>query len=217
MSKLQILLADDHKVMREGLRMLINAQPDMEVVGEADNGQRAIALTQKLQPDLIVMDISMPELNGLKATDRLRHLYPHIKILTLTRHADNAYLQQMLKAGASGYVLKQSASEELVRAIRAAVAGQKYLDPALTNQLVAKVIGRNSSRSSAAENTLSQREEEVLRCIAWGFLNKEIAGRLEISIKTVEAHKANAMQKMGMKSRIDIVRYALLRGWMEDA
>ena len=217
MSKLQILLADDHKVMREGLRLLINAQPDMEVVGEADNGQRAVALTQKLQPDLIVMDISMPELNGLKATEKLRHLYPHLKILTLTRHTDNGYLQQMLKAGASGYVLKQSASEELVRAIRAVVAGQKYLDPALTNQLVAKVIGRGSSRSSPAENTLSQREEEVLRCIAWGFLNKEIAGRLEISIKTVEAHKANAMQKMGMKSRIDVVRYALLRGWMEDA
>ena len=217
MSKLQILLADDHKVMREGLRMLINAQPDMEVVGEADNGQRTVALMQKLQPDLIVMDISMPEMNGLKATEKLRHLYPRIKILTLTRHTDDGYLQQMLKAGASGYVLKQSASEELVRAIRAVVAGQRYLDPALTNQLVAKVIGRGSSRSSPAENTLSQREEEVLHCIAWGFLNKEIAGRLEISIKTVEAHKANAMQKMNMKSRIDIVRYALLRGWMEDA
>src|SRR3954452_14071217 len=132
MGKLQILLADDHKVMREGLRMLINAQPDMEVVGEADNGQRTVALTQKLQPDLVVMDISMPELNGLKATEKLRHMCPRIKILTLTRHTDDGYLQQMLKAGASGYVLKQSSSEELVRAIRAVVSGQRYLDPALT-------------------------------------------------------------------------------------
>ena len=217
MSRLQILLADDHKVMREGLRMLINAQPDMEVVGEADHGQGAIALLQKLQPDLIVMDISMPELDGLEATERLQGLHPHIKILTLTRHTDKEYLQQMLKAGASGYVLKQSVSEELVRAIRAVAAGQTYVDPALTDQLVAKIIGKGSSRSSHAENTLSQREEEVLRCIAWGFLNKEVASHLEISVKTVEAHKAHAMQKIGMKNRIDIVRYALLRGWMKDA
>jgi two-component system, NarL family, response regulator NreC len=216
MNRLQILLADDHKVMREGLRMLINAQPDMEVVGEADHGQGAIALLQKLQPDLIVMDISMPELDGLEATERLQGLHPHIKILTLTRHTDKGYLEQMLKAGASGYVLKQSVSEELVRAIRAVAAGQTYVDPALTDQLVAKVIGKGSSRSSHAESTLSQREEEVLRCIAWGFLNKAIASRLEISVKTVEAHKAHAMQKMGMKNRIDIVRYALLRGWLQN-
>lgn len=216
MSRLQILLADDHKVMREGLRMLINAQPDMEVVGEADHGQGAIALLQKLQPDLIVMDISMPELDGLEATERLQGLHPHIKILTLTRHTDKEYLQQMLKAGASGYVLKQSVSEELVRAIRAVAAGQTYVDPALTDQLVAKIIGKGSSRSSHAENTLSQREEEVLRCIAWGFLNKEVASHLEISVKTVEAHKAHAMQKIGMKNRIDIVRYALLRGWLQN-
>ncbi len=216
MGKLRILLTEDHKVMREGLRLLINAQSDMEVVGEADNGRCAILLSQELEPDVVVMDVTMPELNGLKATEELRRLCPRIKILVLTRHADNGYLQPMLAAGASGYALKQSASEELVRGIRAVVAGQRYLDPGLTNQLVDKVLGKNPSGRSAVESTLSQREEEVLRSVAWGFLSKEIAARLEISVKTVEAHKANAMQKMDMKSRTDIVRYALLRGWMEN-
>lgn len=216
MYKLRILLADDHRVMREGLRLLINAQPDMEVIGAADNGRAAIADTQALRPDLVIMDITMPEVNGLKATEQICEVCPGAKIMALTRHSDNGYLQQMLAAGASGYALKQSAPEELIHGIRTVVAGHKYLDPALTNQLVGTVYGRNTSRRLPPENSLSQREEEVLRLIAWGFLNKEIGGQLQISVKTVEAHKANAMQKMGMNSRVDIVRYALLRGWMEN-
>lgn len=216
MHKLRILLADDHKMLREGLRMLINAQADMEVAGEAENGRLAIALTRKLLPDVVVMDISMPEINGLKATESLKWLSPGIEILILTRHADDGYLQQMLQAGASGYVLKQSASEELVRAIRAVAAGQTYLDPAVTDQIVGHTVVGHAARGLAAGKTLSQREEEVLRFIAWGFLSKEVAGRLNISIKTVETHKANAMQKMGLTSRIDIVRYSLMRGWLQD-
>lgn len=216
MKKLRIVLAEDHKVMREGLRLLIDAQSDMEVVAEADDGRCAIRLAEKMQPDLVVMDITMPEMSGLKATQEVLRVCPQSKVLALTRHTDNGYLQLMLASGASGYVLKQSASDQLVQGIRAVVAGQTYLDPALSTQLVGTLLGRTPSRRSAAENSLSQREEEVLRCVAWGFLSKEIAGRLDISIKTVEAHKANAMQKMGMKSRIDIVRYALLRGWMEN-
>jgi DNA-binding NarL/FixJ family response regulator len=216
MSKLRIILADDHKIIREGLRMLVNSQADMEVVGEADNGRIAITLTHELQPDVVVMDVSMPELNGLKATEKLKELFPSIKILTLTRHMDEGYLKQLLEAGASGYVLKQSASEELVRAIHAVVNGQTYLDPAMMEQFVGNVIGRRAARGSPAKGDLSPREEEVLRLIAWGHLSKEVAARLQISIKTVEAHKTNGMQKLGMKSRIDLVHYALLQGWLKD-
>ncbi|HEV7377909.1 MAG TPA: response regulator transcription factor [Pyrinomonadaceae bacterium] len=216
MSKLRIILADDHKIMREGLRMLVNAQADMEVVGEADNGRMAITLTQELKPDVVVMDVSMPELNGLRATEKLKELFPGIKVLTLTRHMDEGYLKQLLEAGASGYVLKQSASEELVRAIHAVVNGQTYLDPAMMEQFVGNVIGRRAARGSPAKGDLSPREEEVLRLIAWGHLSKEVAARLQISIKTVEAHKTNGMQKLGMKSRIDLVHYALLQGWLKD-
>jgi two-component system response regulator NreC len=216
MGKLSILLADDHKMVRNGLRTVIETQPDMAVVGEADNGHVAVSLAKQLQPDVVVMDVSMPELNGLKATEQLKGLCPGIKILTLTRHTDAGYLQQLLAAGASGYVLKQSASDELVRAIRIVAAGRCYLDPAITDQVVDRVVGKRAARGDPAGKHLSQREEEVLRLLAWGCLNKEIADRLHISIKTAESHKANAMIKMGMKSRIDIVRYALLQGWLND-
>jgi len=216
MSKLCILLADDHLMVRDGLRMLINAQPDMAVVGEAANGRAAVSLARQLQPDVIVMDIAMPELNGLKATEQLKALDSNIKILTLTRYADDAYLHPLVKAGINGYVLKQSASEELVRAIRAVAAGKSYFDPAIVERMVGSAAGKRPLRGIPADRTLSPREEEVLRLSAWGYLNKEIAARLQISIKTAEAHKSNAMTKIGMKSRIDIVRYALLNDWLED-
>jgi DNA-binding NarL/FixJ family response regulator len=162
------------------------------------------------------MDISMPELNGLKATERLKKLCPEIKVLTLTRHADDAYLRQLLKAGASGYLLKKSASGELVRAIRVVSAGDTYLDPTLTTQVVANAFGKFGGRAAQADKELSEREQEVLRLIAWGYAIKEIAARLSLSVKTVEVYKARAMEKMGMKNRIDIVRYALLKGWLQD-
>jgi two-component system, NarL family, response regulator NreC len=213
---LRIILADDHSLIREALSLLINAQSEMEVIGEADNGRSAVLLTQQLQPDLVLMDVTMPELSGLDATKELRGTHQEVKILALTRHASSAYLQSMLQAGANGYALKQSTSGELMRGIHAVIAGQTYVDPALNTQLVCKMLGKNRGRRSLHDNSLSPREEEVLRHVAWGFLSKEIAGRLDISMKTVEAHKANAMQKMHMKSRTDIVRYALLRGWMEN-
>ena len=157
----------------------------------------------------------MPELNGLQATERLREEFPQVRVLTLTRHTDKGYLQQLLKAGASGYVLKQSASAELVRAIRAVAAGQTYLDPAITERVVGNYVGKSALRGEAP-GALSEREEEVLRMIACGYSNKEVAARLQISVKTVEAHKAGATRKLGMKSRIEIVRYALLQGWLQD-
>jgi DNA-binding NarL/FixJ family response regulator len=215
-STLRILLADDHKVMREGLRMVLGREPNMEVVGEANNGAEAIRLAQQLQPDIVIMDVSMPELNGLKATEALSASTPETKVLILTRHGDASYVQRLLQAGANGYVLKQSAAEELVRAIRRIVAGQKYLDPAVTDQIISTInAGAGSGRASNGH--LSRREEDVLRFVALGFLSKEIAARLGISIKTVETHKTNAMIKTGLKNRIGIVRYAMLQGWLQDA
>ncbi len=215
MNKLRVVLADDHSIMRKGLRLLVNEQADMEVVGEADNGREAIAVAQRLHPDVVVMDVSMPELNGLKATEKLKELCPETKILTLTRHSDDGYLQQLLQAGSSGYVLKQSDPDELVRAIHAVANGQIYLDPAVAGTVVNK-LGRHVARGMPPGKKLSGREEEVLHLIAQGYLSKEVAARLQISIKTVEAHKANGMEKMGMKNRIDLVRYAMLQGWLQD-
>lgn len=216
MSKLRIFLADDHEMLREGLKLLINSQPDMECCGEASDGRMAVERARELLPDIVVMDVSMPELNGLQATKRLKSACPQVKVLTLTRHADDGYLQQLLKAGVSGYVLKQSASTSLLYAIRAIAKGNIYLDPAIAQKVVGTYVGKSVSKGAHSPNELSDREQEVMRMIAWGYSNKEIAARLELSVKTVEVHKANGMRKLGMKSRIDIVRYAILQGWLQD-
>ncbi|MDQ2936531.1 MAG: response regulator transcription factor [Acidobacteriota bacterium] len=217
MNRLRILLAEDHETIRDGLKLLINSAPDMETVGVAENGRIALKLASELLPDVVVMDISMPELNGLAATKKLKHDCPQVKVVILTRHSDDGYLQQLLQAGASGYVLKQSKSDELLRAIRAVVTGQTYLDPAITAKVVTQVAGgRRAHRGPSANANPSDREAEVLRLIAWGHINKEIAARLNLSVKTVEVHKANGMRKMGLRSRVDIVRYALLQGWLQD-
>jgi DNA-binding NarL/FixJ family response regulator len=216
-TKLRILLADDHATVREGVKMIINAQADMQVVAEAADGRSAVAEAQALRPDVVVMDVSMPRLNGLKATEALKECCPDIKVLALTRHQDDGYLQQLLRAGASGYVLKQSRPAELLQAIRAIGAGGSYLDPAVAGRVIGDYGRRRQPLPSPpGAGTLSSREGEVLRLIAWGYSNKDIAGRLDLSVKTVETHKANAMHKLQMRSRIDIVRFALLQGWLED-
>ncbi|HET6975578.1 MAG TPA: response regulator transcription factor [Pyrinomonadaceae bacterium] len=217
MNKLRILLAEDHETIRDGLKLLLNSQSDMEVVGEADNGRAALHLAEQFLPDVVVMDISMPELNGLQATKKLKEKYPRVKVLILTRHAEPVYLQELLQAGASGYVLKQSKSEELIRAILAVAAGQAYLDPAITESAVIQLRESGPvTRGVSPQANLTAREADVLRLIALGYINKEVAARLNLSIKTVEAHKSNAMNKMGMKSRVDIVRYAMLQDWLKD-
>jgi DNA-binding NarL/FixJ family response regulator len=216
MNKLRVLLADDHEMMREGLKLLVNRQTDMETVGETDNGREAVELARELKPDVVVMDISMPEMNGLKATEKLKALCPEIRILTLTLHADDAYLRKLLKAGASGYLLKKSASGELVRAIRSVSAGDIYLDPSMTGRVLSDALGKRAAGGPPLDKELTGREEEVLRLLAWGYAHKEIAARLDISVKTVEVYKTRAMEKMGMKNRIDVVRYALLQGWLQD-
>lgn len=214
--KLKILLAEDHQTVREGIKLLVNAQPDMEVIGEAGDGELAIKEAVKLKPDVVVMDITMPNMNGLRATKKLRALDGGIKILTLTRHTDDGYLKQLLAAGASGYVLKQSAPTELINAIRTVAAGNAYLDPSLTRKVMGGYVNRADSQRGENKAEITDREAEVLRLISFGFSNKEIGTQLDLSVKTVEAHKANAMRKLGITSRIDIVKYAILRDWLHD-
>jgi DNA-binding NarL/FixJ family response regulator len=214
---LRILLADDHVTVRHGLKLLIDSQPDMKVVSEASDGQVALQRALDLKPDVVVMDISMPGMNGLVATRQLKQLQPDAAIVTLTRHSDDAYLQELLRAGVSGYVLKQSAPAELIQAIRAAAAGGQYLDSSLTSRVTAGFLAREGKPLGKAGVTVSQRESDVLRLIASGYSNKEIAAQLNLSVKTIEAHKANAMRKLGLSGRIDIVKYAVLQGWLNNA
>jgi DNA-binding NarL/FixJ family response regulator len=213
---LRVFLAEDHEMVREGLKALVNSQPDMEVVGEAGDGRAAVAGAIDLRPDVIVMDISMPKMNGLEATEKLKASCPQVKVLTLTRHTDIGFMQKLFGAGASGYVLKQSASSELIRAIRAIVAGNNYLDPVVTAKVMSGYAAKPSSLLDKKRVDLSAREEDVLKKVAWGYSNKEISAQLDISVKTVEAHKANAMKKLELRSRIDVVRFALLQGWLKE-
>ena len=213
---LRILLADDHVTVRHGLKLLIDSQPDMNVVSEVSDGEAALRGALELKPDVVVMDISMPGMNGLAATKKLKQQQPNAAIITLTRHSDDAYLQELLRAGALGYVLKQSAPAELLQAIRAAAAGKAYLDSTLAKRVTSGFLAREG-RTNEAGAVLTDREAEVLRRIASGYSNKETAARLSLSVKTVESHKANAMRKLGLKGRIDIVKYALLQGWLHGA
>lgn len=210
------MLVEDFQTVRDGIRLFLDSEADMEIVSEVDNGAEAIAKFREVDPDIIVMDISMPELNGLKATQRIKKITPDIKIIILTRHKETAYLQQLINAGVSGYVLKQSSSTELVRAIRAVSNGNSYIDPALTDKVFGSYVRRSILLRGELKAELTDRESEVLRQIAWGYSNKEIAHSLDLSVKTIEAHKANAMKKMNFLSRIDIVRYAILQGWLEE-
>jgi two-component system, NarL family, response regulator NreC len=214
--KLRILLADDHPILRQGLRVLIDSQPDMEVVAEATNGAETVEKARACSPDVVIMDIGMPETNGAEAAESLKHETPGTKILALTVHEDPGYLTQMLKAGASGYVLKRAAADELIEAIRAVAAGGRYLDPSLTARFAMNQFGRQEADAGQAHPPLSKREQDVMRLIAWGYTNKEIAAALRISVKTVETYKARLMVKLDLRSRVDIVRYALRQGWLDE-
>jgi len=210
------MIAEDHATVREGMKLLINAQPDMEVIGEASDGLMAIQHAQAMLPDIVLMDVSMPGATGFQATEKLNQTCPQVKVVALTRHRDKAYLQQLVRAGADGYVLKQSPADELLRAIRAVAEGGQFLDPAMTGTVMAEYAGEQSVSSVAGHSWLSKREVEVLKLIAWGYSNKEIGAHLDISVKTVEAHRANAMRKLDLHSRINIVRFALTQGWLKE-
>ena len=213
MNAIRLVLADDHATIREALKLLLSVQPDLQVVGEAEDGQQAVDAAVALRPDVLLMDVSMPGMNGLQATAAVKQRAPSVKVLPLTRHAEESYLGELLRAGASGYALKQSSSVELVNAIRTVASGRPYLDPALIGGLLGLFV---QGRTVRKPPDLTPRETEVLQLTAWGHSNKEIASRLGLSVKTVEVHKTNGMRKLGMTSRLQLVRFALLRGWFQD-
>mgnify|MGYP002625182589 CR=1 FL=1 len=207
MPKIKLVLADDHAVVRSGLRMLLQAQPDMEIVGEAESGTQALAQVRNLRPDVILMDIQMPGMNGIEATRQIKEAYADTAVLALTMHEDDQYFFEMLQAGASGYLPKRAAPDELVRAIRTVSRGEVFLYPSLATRLVQSYVGGDAGEDSVAlVSDLTPREREVLVLIAEGLTNPEIAEELLISVKTVDRHRGNIMGKMNMQRRLDLVR-----------
>ena len=215
-TSLRILIADDHATVRQGLKLLIDSQSDMTVVGEAADGHGVLQQAKALKPDIVVMDISMPGMSGLAATRTLKLEQPEVSIVGLTRHDDDTYVDELFRAGASGYVLKQSAPAIFLQAIRAVAAGGIYVDAAMTSRIADGLLAGAPEVSRESRATISERESDVLRLTAVGHSNKEIAAQLKISVKTVEVHKTNAMRKLGLTGRVDIVRYGVLQGWLYD-
>ena len=210
-----IMLADDHPVVLAGVKALLDAAGEMTLVGEATTGPAALELIRQRQPDIAVIDISLPKLHGLDLAHAVAEECPAVKLLVLTVHEDRAYVQPLLQAGVRGYLLKRSAAEELIRAIRAIADGGIYIDPAVAENALGEP-GRSAKGEHSDQQELSQREGEVLRLTARGYSNKEIASRLEVSIKTVETHKARALEKLGIRTRSEIVRYGVAHGWLDD-
>ncbi|HJV46332.1 MAG TPA: response regulator transcription factor [Bacillota bacterium] len=214
---IQVLVADDHAIVRSGLSMLINAQEDMEVVGAAADGGEAVDLALKLHPNIILMDLSMPPgENGLSATMRLRELAPDVEVLVLTMHDDEEYLFRVLQAGASGYILKSAPDNDLITAIRTVYKGAAYLYPSATKSLIQEFLQRvQKGEDTDYFNVLTEREREILVLIAKGYANKEIAEKLCVSVKTVETHKTKIMEKLQLKTRPELVRYAMKKGLLD--
>lgn len=218
MSKIRIILADDHAVLRTGLKTFLNTQPDMEVVAEAADGGETIIKSSELLPDIVLMDITMPGLSGLEATRKIKERNPEVKVLVLTMHEDEGYLHRMLRAGADGYVPKKAADTELLAAIRATHRGEHFIHPSMTAGIIAELRGDKKVASLnpvQAGEILSQREQEVLRLLAMGHTSQEIADRLYLSVKTVETHKARLKTKLGFRGRAELVRYAIQIGLLD--
>jgi two-component system, NarL family, response regulator NreC len=216
MPKISILIVDDHAILRAGLRMLINAQPDMEVVSEAMDGHEALRKAREKKPDVALMDITMPKISGLRALEQLRQVCPHTRILVLTMHDDAAYARSVLAAGGSGYIVKRAADSDLLAAIRAVYQGRLFLDPTLAGSLVQDLLGKKASfgpaDGAAPRSLLSPREREVLRLLAQGYTNQQAAKWIVVSVKTVETYRARIAQKLGLHSRAELTRYALESG-----
>jgi DNA-binding NarL/FixJ family response regulator len=212
MKKIKVILADDHTMLRAGLRALLNAEPDIEVIGEAGNGEEAIELTQSLKPDVLVLDLNMPGGGGLSALKKLKQLGVNTKVLVLTMYNEERYLFQVLQHGGAGYVLKTSADTDLLDAIRTVQQGDAYLYPGATKLLLRGYLSRRDDEERAA---LSDREEEVLRLTAEGFTSQEIGEKLGISAKTVDTYRSRLMEKLGLRHRSELVRYALKHGILE--
>ena len=213
--KTRIILADDHPIVLNGLRNLVQAENDLDLIGEASSGITALNLIRETRPDVAVIDISMPELNGIALTRRLANEMPLVRVLVLTLHEDLAFVRQAMQAGVRGYVLKRSAAECLIQAIRAVVAGGVYVDPAIANRM----IGANPKRwqnASAIGPDLTEREAGVLKLVALGFTNKEIARQFDVGVKSIETYKARGAAKLGLKTRAELVRYASRQGWLTE-
>jgi DNA-binding NarL/FixJ family response regulator len=214
--KIRIVLADDHPIVLDGLRNLIRAEPDFELVGEAASGLSALKIIREQRPDVAVLDISMPELNGIVLSRRLAGEMPELRLLVLTLHEDRAYLNQALEAGVRGYVLKRSAVENLVQAIRAVLVGGLYIDPAIVGRVFeSKQINKRLAARKGVAPALTDREADVLKMAALGFTNKEIASRLDVGVKSIETYKARGLEKLGLKTRAELVRYASGQGWLD--
>ena len=209
---IRILLADDHKLLREGLRSLLAKEPDVEVVAEAENGRTAVRLVSELKPDIVVMDVGMPDLNGIEATRQIVGRKSGTKVLALSMHSDRRFVEGMLKAGASGYLLKDCANEEFVRAIRAVADGQTYLSPAIAGTIVEDFVRQAPVEVSSESGIISSREREVLQLVAEGLASKQIAAKLNISIKTVETHRHQIMARLNIHTIAELTKFAIRQG-----
>ncbi|MGH9640360.1 MAG: response regulator [Bryobacteraceae bacterium] len=205
---IKILLADDHTIVRQGLKLILSAQPDLEIAGEAANGREAVEMAQKLQPDVVLMDVAMPELGGIEATRRMVTANPRIRVLVLSMHKEAVYVREILKAGARGYILKDAVDTELLNAVRSVARGDGYISPAVSGALLSDY--RQNVTDPA--DLLSNREREVLRLIAEGKTNKEIASRLNLSVYTVDSHRGKIMEKLNLHSTGELVRFAIKHG-----
>jgi len=209
MAKIRLLLVDDHEIVRAGLRMLFSAEADMEIVGEVGSGDEALAAVKTLQPDVVIMDVAMPGIGGIEATRRIKHSCPDVAVLALTMHEDEQYFFEMLNAGASGYIPKRAAPDDLVSAVRVVNGGNVFLHATLARHLMRDVV---SQPAHSPGDDLTPREREVLTYIAEGSTNREIAEALVISVKTVDRHRENIMQKLNIHSRVELVKYAIEKG-----
>lgn len=212
MAKIRLLLVDDHQIVRAGLRMLFQAEPDMEIVGEVDSGEEALRAVRELKPDVVLMDVVMAGMSGIEATRRIKEANPEVAVLALTMHEDEQYFFEMLNAGASGYVPKRAAPDDLVSAIRVASQGNVFLYPTMAKLLVKDFLHRSEAGTVPLSEELTAREREVLTCIAEGMTNREIAETLIISAKTVDRHRENIMRKLNLHNRIELVKYAIEKG-----
>ena len=212
MSKIRLLLVDDHEIVRAGLRMLFSAEPEVEIVGEASSGEEAVDAAGKLQPEVVLMDVAMPGIGGVEATRRIKAAHPQMAVLALTMHEDEEYFFEMLGAGASGYVPKRAAPDDLMSAIRIVRQGDVYIYPSLARLLVKDFLHRSESSAPESREALTPREQEVLTFIAEGYSNREIADELVISVKTVDRHRENIMRKLQLHNRVELVKYAIEKG-----
>ena len=214
---IHILLADDHTILRAGLKMMLNAQPDMEVIGEAHDGRQALHEALRLHPDVILMDITMPDMNGIEATRQVKKQLPEVKVLILTMHENDEYVFQALRAGASGYMLKEAADTDLINALHVIQSGNFYLSPTAQSVMVGDYLQRvRAGEEKDSYSSLTEREREILKLVAEGFTNNQIAERLVISPKTVDTHRTHIMDKLNLHSRAELVKYAMRRGLLED-